>query len=135
MEDFIRDMPKIELHLHIEGSLEPELMFELAQRNSVPLRFRSVDEVRAAYQFTDLQSFLDIYYEGAGVLLNENDFYDMTWAYFKKVESQNVRHSEIFFDPHYEAWAAYALNEYPGYGFCSSYSSFKRRDEILRKQE
>ncbi len=99
METFIRDMPKVELHIHIEGSLEPELMFELAERNDVPLRFNSVEEVRKAYQFTDLQSFLDIYYEGASVLLKEADFYDMTWAYLEKVSSQNVRHSEIFFDP------------------------------------
>jgi adenosine deaminase len=99
MEAFIHEMPKVELHMHIEGSLEPELMFELAERNGVPLRFKSVDEVRKAYQFTDLQSFLDIYYEGASVLLNEADFYDMTLAYLKKVSSQNVRHSEIFFDP------------------------------------
>ena len=99
MEALIRDMPKVELHIHIEGSLEPELMFELAERNGVPLRFNSVDEVRLAYQFTDLQSFLDIYYEGASVLLKEDDFYDMTWAYFEKVNSQNVRHCEIFFDP------------------------------------
>ena len=99
METFIRDMPKVELHIHIEGSLEPELMFELAERNGVPLRFNSVEEVRKAYQFTDLQSFLDIYYEGASVLLKEADFYDMTWAYLEKVSSQNVRHSEIFFDP------------------------------------
>ena len=99
MEAFIRDMPKIELHIHIEGSLEPELMFEIAERNGVPLRFKSVEEVHKAYQFTDLQSFLDIYYEGASVLLKETDFYDMTWAYLEKVSSQNVRHSEIFFDP------------------------------------
>jgi adenosine deaminase len=99
MEAFIRNMPKIELHIHIEGSLEPELMFEIAERNGVPLRFNSVDEVRKAYQFTDLQSFLDIYYEGASVLLKETDFYDLTWAYLEKVSSQNVRHSEIFFDP------------------------------------
>jgi adenosine deaminase len=99
MEEFIRNMPKVELHMHIEGSLEPDLMFELAERNGVPLRFKSVDEVREAYQFTDLQSFLDIYYEGASVLLKEVDFYDMTWAYLKQVSSQNVRHTEIFFDP------------------------------------
>jgi adenosine deaminase len=99
MEAFIREMPKVELHMHIEGSLEPELMFKLAERNDIPLRFKSVDEVRKAYQFTDLQSFLDIYYEGASVLLKEDDFYDMTWAYLKRVSSQNVRHSEIFFDP------------------------------------
>ena len=99
MEGFIRNMPKVELHMHIEGSLEPDLMFKLAERNGVPLRFKSVAEVREAYQFTDLQSFLDIYYEGASVLLKEVDFYDMTWAYLKQVSSQNVRHTEIFFDP------------------------------------
>ena len=99
MEAFIREMPKVELHMHIEGSLEPELMFELAERNGVPLRFKSVDEVRKAYQFNDLQSFLDIIYASVSVLLKEVDFYDMTWAYLKQVKSQNVRHSEIFFDP------------------------------------
>jgi adenosine deaminase len=99
MDTFIQGMPKVELHIHIEGSLEPELMFTLADRNGVALRFKSVEEVRRAYQFTDLQSFLDIYYEGASVLLKEEDFYDMTWAYLEKVSSQNVRHSEIFFDP------------------------------------
>lgn len=99
MEAFIREMPKVELHLHIEGSLEPELMFELAERNGVPLRFKSVDEVRKAYQFNDLQSFLDIIYASVSVLLKEVDFYEMTWAYLKQVKSQNVRHSEIFFDP------------------------------------
>jgi len=96
---FIQGMPKVELHIHIEGSLEPDLMFTLAERNGVVLRFKSVEEVRTAYEFTDLQSFLDIYYEGASVLLEEDDFYDMTWAYLEKVSSQNVRHSEIFFDP------------------------------------
>jgi len=99
IEKFIHDLPKIELHIHIEGSLEPELMFEIAQRNNVALRFNSVAEVRQAYQFTDLQSFLDIYYEGMSVLLNEQDFYDMTFAYLKKAHRQNVRHVEIFFDP------------------------------------
>ncbi len=99
MERWIRHLPKAELHLHIEGTLEPELMFELAKRNNVSLRFRSVEEVRAAYQFTDLQSFLDIYYEGAQVLLTEQDFYDLTWAYLERVRAQQVRHVEIFFDP------------------------------------
>ncbi len=99
MEDFIREMPKVELHLHIEGTLEPELLFELAERNGVALRFGSVDEVRAAYDFTDLQSFLDIYYEGASVLLKERDFYDLTWAYLVRAHADNVRHTEIFFDP------------------------------------
>ena len=99
MEDFIRRMPKVELHLHIEGTLEPELLFDLAERNRVTLRFDSVDEVRAAYDFTDLQSFLDIYYEGASVLLEERDFYDLTWAYLVRAHADNVRHTEIFFDP------------------------------------
>ena len=99
MADFIRDLPKAELHLHIEGTLEPELMFEIAKRNKVPLRFGSVTEVRRAYQFTRLQDFLDIYYEGAKVLLAERDFYDLTWAYLERAHADGVRHAEIFFDP------------------------------------
>ena len=99
MEDFVRGLPKAELHLHIEGTLEPEMMFELAQRNGVPVRFSSVDEVRAAYAFTDLQSFLDIYYEGASVLITEQDFRDLTWAYLQRASADGVRHVEIFFDP------------------------------------
>jgi adenosine deaminase len=92
-------MPKAELHLHIEGTLEPELMFELASRNRVPLPYKSPDEVRKAYEFSDLQSFLDIYYQGTRVLLHDRDFYDLTWAYLQKAHQQNVRHAEIFFDP------------------------------------
>ena len=99
MEDFIRGMPKIELHLHIEGTLEPELLFEVAERNGVRLRFGSIEELRAAYDFTELQSFLDIYYEGAGVLLEQRDFHDLTWAYLVRAHADNVRHTEIFFDP------------------------------------
>lgn len=99
MEKFIKGLPKIELHLHIEGTLEPELMFELAGRNKIELPYASIDEVRQAYNFTDLQSFLDIYYAGANVLQTEQDFYDLAWAYFSKVHRQNVRHAEIFFDP------------------------------------
>ena len=99
IEEFIKALPKAELHLHIEGSLEPELMFELAERNNVPLPFASVEEVQAAYVFSDLQSFLDIYYAGAGVLLHVSDFFDLTWAYIQRVQKQNVRHIEIFFDP------------------------------------
>jgi adenosine deaminase len=99
MLDFIQKLPKIELHLHIEGSLEPELMFKLAERNKIDIPYRSVEEVRQAYQFTDLQSFLDIYYNGAKVLQTEQDFYDLTWAYFSRIHAQNVRHTEIFFDP------------------------------------
>jgi adenosine deaminase len=92
-------LPKAELHLHIEGSLEPELMFSLAQRNGLPLRFDSVEAVRKAYDFHNLQSFLDIYYEGANVLQTVQDFYDMTWAYLEKAKAQGVCHTEIFFDP------------------------------------
>lgn len=99
MEDAIRALPKVELHLHIEGSLEPELMFALAERNGVDLPYASVDEVRAAYDFSDLQSFLDIYYAGAQVLLKAEDFYDMTWAYLEQCRADKVRHAEIFFDP------------------------------------
>ena len=95
----VQSMPKAELHIHIEGSLEPELIFALAERNGVALPYASVDALRAAYAFTDLQSFLDIYYAGASVLLQEQDFYDMTAAYLKKAAEDNVRHTEIFFDP------------------------------------
>lgn len=99
MKEFIQGLPKVELHLHIEGSFEPELMFEIAKRNACDLRFNSVEEVRAAYDFNNLQEFLDIYYEGANVLLHEQDFYDLTWAYMEKIAEQNVIHTEIFFDP------------------------------------
>jgi adenosine deaminase len=99
MQKFIEGLPKVELHLHIEGTLEPELMFMMAERNNIKLRFGSVEEVRQAYNFTDLQSFLDIYYAGANVLQTEQDFYDLAWAYFSKAHAQNVRHAEIFFDP------------------------------------
>jgi adenosine deaminase len=99
METFIRNMPKAELHIHIEGSVEPELMFAIADRNGIRLPFSSVDEVRNAYHFTDLQSFLDIYYAGAEVLHREQDFYDLTWAYLDRARGDNVRHTEIFFDP------------------------------------
>ena len=95
----LRRMPKAELHIHIEGSLEPELIFQLAQRNGVPLPYASVEALRAAYAFTDLQSFLDIYYAGASVLLHEQDFFDMAWAYLQKAAADNVVHAEIFFDP------------------------------------
>jgi len=95
----IARLPKVELHLHIEGSLEPELMFALAERNGVELPYSSVEEVRKAYGFSDLQSFLDIYYAGACVLLKEQDFYDLTWAYLLRCEDDEVCHTEIFFDP------------------------------------
>ena len=99
MRDFIQALPKIELHLHIEGTLEPGLLFELAQRNSVSIPFKSETEVREAYEFTDLQSFLDIYYQGANVLIHEQDFFDLTWAYLLHCQQDNVIHTEIFFDP------------------------------------
>jgi adenosine deaminase len=94
-----RLIPKAELHIHIEGSLEPELIFALAQRNGVKLPYADVEALRAAYAFTDLQSFLDIYYAGASVLLHEPDFYDMAWAYFERAKADNVIHAELFFDP------------------------------------
>ncbi|MBI4232527.1 adenosine deaminase [Candidatus Peregrinibacteria bacterium] len=97
--DFIRNIPKAELHLHIEGTLEPELMFELAKRNNVKIKYDSVEALRKAYNFSNLQDFLDIYYEGAGALIEEQDFYDMTRAYLEKAHAQNVLHAEIFFDP------------------------------------
>lgn len=96
---FIAALPKAELHLHIEGSLEPELMFTLAQRNAVAIPFASVEEVRAAYAFSNLQDFLDIYYQGMGVLHTEQDFYDLTDAYLARAHADAVRHVEIFFDP------------------------------------
>ncbi|WP_423142628.1 adenosine deaminase [Parablastomonas sp. CN1-191] len=95
----IARLPKAELHLHIEGSLEPEMLFALAERNDVTIPFKSVDEVRAAYDFSNLQDFLDIYYKGMGVLLAEQDFFDLTWAYLERASADNVRHVEIFFDP------------------------------------
>ena len=95
----LRAMPKAELHIHIEGSLEPELIFALAKRNKVKLAYESVEALRAAYAFTDLQSFLDIYYAGASVLLHEQDFYDMARAYLNRAVADNVVHTEIFFDP------------------------------------
>lgn len=98
-EAFIAAMPKAELHLHIEGSLEPEMAFALARRNGVSLPYPSVEALRAAYAFTDLQSFLDLYYQGMSALVRESDFYDLTWAYLDKAHRQNVVHAEIFFDP------------------------------------
>lgn len=96
---FIRKIPKAELHIHLEGSLEPELMFAIAERNGVELPYHSVAEVRRAYRFTSLQSFLDIYYEGMHVLLQERDFHDMTAAYLARAHADTVRHAELFFDP------------------------------------
>ncbi|MGZ3298281.1 MAG: adenosine deaminase [Asticcacaulis sp.] len=99
LDAFVDGLPKAELHLHIEGSLEPELMFALARRNGVGLSFDSIEAVRAAYDFSNLQDFLDIYYQGANVLRTEADFYDLAMAYFARAAADNVRHAEIFFDP------------------------------------
>jgi len=99
VQQFVQFMPKAELHIHIEGSLEPELIFELAKRNKLSMPYQSVEELRSAYAFTDLQSFLDIYYAGASVLLHEQDFYDMAMAYLQRAVNDHVIHAEIFFDP------------------------------------
>ncbi len=98
-DEFLRGLPKAELHLHIEGTLEPEMMFEIAARNNLATRYGSVEDLRAAYEFNDLQEFLDIYYEGAGALQTEQDFYDVTIAYLRRAAADGVRRAEIFFDP------------------------------------
>lgn len=95
----IRHLPKCELHIHIEGSLEPELMFALARRNGITLPYDSVDALRRAYQFSQLQDFLDIYYQGMSVLITEQDFFDLAWAYLQRAQADNVKHVEMFFDP------------------------------------
>lgn len=99
MKNFIANLPKAELHLHIEGTFEPELLFKIAQRNKISIPFKSVEELKKAYQFDCLQDFLDIYYQGANVLQTEEDFYDLTYSYLEKCAVQNVRHTEIMFDP------------------------------------
>ena len=99
IHNFIEGIPKAELHLHIEGTFEPDLMFEIARRNNISKNYKSVDELKKAYNFNNLQEFLDIYYAGASVLIYEQDFYDLTWAYLTKVHEQNLVHTEIFFDP------------------------------------
>ena len=102
MEDiakFIREVPKTELHLHIEGTLEPELMFNLAKRNNIKIPYSNVNEVKSAYNFSNLETFLNIYYEGSKVLINEQDFFDLTWFYAVKCREDNIVHTEIFFDP------------------------------------
>lgn len=99
LTDYINNIPKAELHLHIEGTFEPELMFEISKRNNVPLKYNSIEELKAAYNFGNLQDFLNIYYAGANALQTEQDFYDLTWAYLEKAHSQNIVHTEIMFDP------------------------------------
>ncbi|WP_151791502.1 adenosine deaminase [Acinetobacter soli] len=109
--ELIRALPKAELHVHIEGTFEPELMFEIAQRNHIDIPYQSVEEIKQAYNFHNLQSFLDIYYAGANVLVNERDFYDLAWSYFKKCAEDRVVHTEIFFDPqtHTERGVAFEI--------------------------
>ena len=97
--DFIKNKPKAELHLHIEGTLEPELLFKLAKRNNVKIPYKNINEVRSAYNFSNLQSFLNIYYQGSKVLIKEKDFFDLTWAYALKCKENKIVHTEIFFDP------------------------------------
>lgn len=99
MNRFVAGLPKVELHLHIEGTLEPELLFALAKRNGVSLPYPDVESLRAAYEFNNLQSFLDLYYQGAAVLQTQQDFFDLTWAYLQHCHAENVVHTEIFFDP------------------------------------
>ena len=99
IENFIKEVPKSELHLHIEGSLEPELMFKLSKRNKIEIPFKSVEEIKSAYNFSNLDSFLKIYYEGSNVLITEEDFFDLTWEYILKCKRDNIVHTEIFFDP------------------------------------
>lgn len=99
MKTFLQNIPKVELHLHIEGSLEPKMMFNLAKKNNITLKYKSEEEIKKAYDFSNLQDFLDIYYQGANVLQTKQDFYDLTFAYMKKCKEQNVIHTEIFFDP------------------------------------
>ncbi len=97
--NYIERLPKAELHLHIEGSFEPELMFKIAERNNIELKFKSVESLREAYNFTQLQDFLDLYYAGTGVLIYEQDFYDLTWDYLIQAKANNIVHAEIMFDP------------------------------------
>ena len=99
LNNYIEGIPKAELHLHIEGTFEPELMFEISRRNNISINYKSIDELKKAYSFNNLQEFLDIYYAGASVLLQVQDFYDLTWAYLTKAHEQNLIHTEIFFDP------------------------------------
>ena len=97
--EFIKKTPKAELHLHIEGTLEPELLFELAKRNNIQIPYKNIEEVKSAYNFSDLQSFLNVFYQGSKVLVKEKDFFDLTWAYALKCKEDNVVHTEVFFDP------------------------------------
>jgi adenine deaminase len=112
-DDLIQRLPKCELHIHIEGSLEPELMLALARRNGVKLRYGSVDALRQAYNFRNLQDFLDLYYQGMSVLVTEQDFYDLASAYLERAHADNVRHVEMFFDPQGHTSAASSRQRLP----------------------
>jgi adenosine deaminase len=117
MSDIAASVPKVEMHLHIEGTLEPELMFEVAHRNALDLPFQTVDAVRAAYEFTDLQSFLDIYYQGAAVLRTTEDFDALMWAYLERAAADGVRHAEMFFDPQTHTGRRVGFDVFmPGFG-------------------
>jgi adenosine deaminase len=123
---FVRALPKAELHLHIEGTLEPEMMFDLAARNGIDLPFANVEEVRAAYEFSDLQSFLDIYYQGAAVLVTEQDFFDLMYAYLGRAAADGVRRAEIFFDPQ--------THTERGINFSVFMGGFARAIEVAREE-
>lgn len=124
--ELIRALPKAELHVHIEGTFEPELMFEIAQRNQIDIPYKSIEEVKQAYNFHNLQSFLDIYYAGAAVLIYEQDFYDLAWAYFKKCHEDHVVHTEIFFDPQ--------THTDRGIAFATFFNGFKRACQDAQTQ-
>lgn len=126
LNQFIKHIPKAELHLHIEGTFEPELMFEIAERNGIQLNYNSVEELRKAYNFNNLQEFLDIYYAGANVLICEQDFYDLTMAYLQKCREDNVVHTEIFFDPQ--------THTHRGVSFETVVSGIKRACEDANKK-
>lgn len=126
LHQFIKDIPKAELHVHIEGTFEPELMFEIGKRNGIPLKYGSVDELKEAYNFNNLQEFLDIYYAGANVLIYEQDFYDLTMAYLRKCQENNVVHTEIFFDPQ--------THTHRGISFETVVSGIKRAFEDAHKE-
>ena len=129
---FVAALPKAELHLHIEGTLEPELMFAIAGRNGIELPYASIEEVKAAYRFSNLQDFLDIYYAGANALVEMQDFYDLTWAYLQRAFAQNVRHAEIFFDPQTHTGRGGSVchrdwRHQPGPGRCRGQTGYQSR--------
>lgn len=126
MKEFIQNLPKAELHLHIEGSLEPELMFKLAKKNKIEIPYKTIEDVQKAYQFTNLQSFLDIYYAGANVLITKDDFYDLTWAYILKCKENNIVHTEIFFDPQ--------THTSRGISFCTVFEGIKKALDNAQKE-